>query len=94
MLDLTQTGSPMLEGRGEQVNHIYGGVITSIGPRAMPSVKRGNEILLAMRLHTPVEISTKKTFLQILAPPKMVPSALQARRVTQWSDINVAASPD
>ncbi|KAI1019193.1 hypothetical protein LB503_009297 [Fusarium chuoi] len=41
-----------------------------------------------------VEISTKKTFLQILVPSKMVPSALQARRVTQWSDINVAASPD
>lgn len=47
-----------------------------------------------MRLHTPVEISTKKTFLQVLAPPKMVPSVLQARRVTQWSDLNVAASPD
>jgi hypothetical protein len=30
-----------LEGRGEQVNHIYGGVITSISPRTMPSVKEG-----------------------------------------------------
>ncbi|KAF4445885.1 hypothetical protein F53441_10411 [Fusarium austroafricanum] len=30
----------------------------------------------------------------VLAPPKTVPATPQTRRVTQWSDINFAASPD
>jgi hypothetical protein len=67
-----------LEGCGKQINHIYGGVITSVtGTRRLS--KRGKE-MFAMRtgrLHTPVEIPTKKTFLQILALPNTAPSTLQ-----------------
>lgn len=51
-----------LEGCGKRINHIYGGVITLVtGTRRLS--KRGKEMLLAMRtgrLHTPVEIPTKK----------------------------------
>lgn len=95
MLVLTQTGSSMVwRGVGSRSITSTGGLSHQVVPGLCLQSTKGNEILLAMRLHTPVEISTKKTFLQILAPPKMVPSALQARRVTQWSDIIVAASPD
>lgn len=95
MLVLTQTGSPMVwRGVGSRSITSTGGLSHQFVPGLCLQSKRGNEILLAMRLHTPVEISTKKSFLQILAPPKTVPSALQARRVTQWSDINIATSPD